>query len=94
MEGVFIDDATEAGPYVPRSELDTRLRSAAPVKYDFIQPDETRLKNNGQCVADQIDKIYGHLRSDLARERFLEACYEHERGLNINTTWRACGRPR
>ena len=83
VEGVF----TDVGPFVPRSELETHLRSARPVKYDFIPPDESRLRDNGQCVVDQIDNIYGHLRSDLARARFIEACYEHKRGLDLDTTW-------
>jgi len=77
VEDVFIDDVKNVKPFVPRSELETRLRSATPVKYDFIQSDETCLKHNGQCVLGQIDKIYGRLRSDLARARFIEACSEH-----------------
>ena len=84
MEDVCIDDVKDVGPFVPRCELGKHLRSARPVKYDFIQSDETRLSDNGRCVVDQIDKIYGHLRSDLARARFIEACYEHEQGLDLS----------
>ena len=87
LEDVFVDDVKEAKPYVPRSELETHLRSATPVRYDFIQSDETCLKHNGQCVLDQIVKIYRHMRLGLARERFVEACYEYERGLAIDTAW-------
>ena len=87
MEDVFVDDVKDVKPYVPRSELETHLRSATPVRHGFIQSDETRLKNNGQCVVDQIGKIYGHLHSDLARARFIEACYEHEQDLDCDATW-------
>jgi len=43
VEDVFIDDVTEEAAYAPRSEMDTPMRSARPVKYDFISSDESFL---------------------------------------------------
>ena len=40
VEDVFIDDVKDVGSFLPRSELETHLRSARPVKYDFTQSDE------------------------------------------------------
>ena len=42
---------------MPRSELETHLRSATPAKRYFILSSEAYLKNNGQCAVDQLDKI-------------------------------------
>ena len=84
VEDVFINDITETKEHEPRRELDTRLRSVGPVRYGFICSDESHLRNNGHCVVDQIDKLYGHLNSELSRLNFIRQCNELENGIDDN----------
>ena len=80
VEDIFIDDVVEAKSFRPRSEAESLLKSASPVQYDFIPSDESLLGDKeGYCVVDQIDKLYGHLNSRLARHNFIASCYAYER---------------
>ena len=47
------------------------MRSVFPVKYQSIPSDDKYLNNTGECVVDQIDKIYGGLNKKLSRENLL-----------------------
>ena len=84
VEDIFIDDVVEAKSFRPRSEAESLLKSASPVQYDFIPSDESLLGDKeGYCVVDQIDKLYGHLNSRLARHNFIASCYAYERGNQV-----------
>ena len=69
----------EAKSFRPRSEAESLLRSASPVRYGFIPSTESLLENEGYCVVDQIHKLYGHLNSRLSRHNFIASCYTYER---------------
>ena len=79
VEGIFIDDVVEAKSFRPRSEAESLIRSASPVRYGFIPSDDSLLEKEGYCVVGQIDKLYSHLNSRLARANFIASCYEYER---------------
>ena len=78
VDDIFIDDVVEAKSFRPRSEAESLLRSASPVQYGFIPSDDSLLDKEGYCVVDQIDKLYGHLNSRLARQNFIASCYFYE----------------
>ena len=52
MEDIFIDDVTEAKSFIPRSEADSLLTNASPVRYGFIPSDDGLLEKEGFCVVD------------------------------------------
>ena len=79
MNTVFIDDDIQ-----PRSEARMIMRRAYPVKYQFIQSEDKYWNNTGECVVDQIDKIYGLLIKQLARDNVIKQCSEIENGLDNN----------
>ena len=65
IDSVFIDDDIHS-----HSEANMMMKSVFPVKYQFIPSDDKYLNNTGECVVDQIDKIYGGLKKSYL-ERIL-----------------------
>ena len=80
IDSVFIDKDIKS-----HSESNMMMKSVRPVKYQFIPSDDKHLNNTGECVVDQIDKIYGHLNKKLSRNNFIKQCYELENGMNKNS---------
>ena len=80
IDSVFLDKNTKS-----HSESNMMMKSVHPVKYQFIPSDDKHLNNTGECVVDQIDKIYGHLNKKLSRNNFIKQCYELENGMNKNS---------
>ena len=51
VEDVIIDDITEEAAYAPRSEMETPMRSAHPVKYGFISSFTSRTCRATACAS-------------------------------------------
>jgi len=55
---IFIDDVVPESSFKAKSEKDSMMKKAYPVKYDFIPSDDRHLKHEGECVIDQIVGMY------------------------------------
>ena len=77
VDSVFIDDDIHS-----HSEANMMMKSVYPVRYQFIPSDDEYLDNTGECVVDQIDKIYGGLSKKISRDNFIKQCYEIENGMD------------
>ena len=62
---VFIEDVK------PQNEGNMMMKSALPVKYQFIPSSEKYTKNKVECVIDVIDAIYGNKLNKLKRYHFI-----------------------
>ena len=78
LDDIFIDDVVAESSLTAGHESNAMMRKAYPVKYDFIPSDDKYLNNEGECVVDQIDKIYGHLNNSLSRKIFINQCHSIE----------------
>ena len=61
IEETIISDIFGESSLTAGHESNAMMKRAYPVTYDFIPSDDKYLNNEGECVVDQIDKIYGHL---------------------------------
>ena len=69
VESIVAESSLTAG-----HESNSMMKRAFLVTYDFIPSDDKYLNNEGECVVDQIDKIYGHLNKNLSRDNFINQC--------------------
>ena len=64
VKNVKVDSVVAETSLTAGHESNSMMRRAFPVQYDFIPSDDKYLNNEGECVVDQIDKIYGHLNNN------------------------------
>ena len=74
VKNVKVDSVVAETSLTAGHESNSMMRRAFPVQYDFIPSDDKYLNNEGECVVDQIDKIYGHLNNNLSRDNFINQC--------------------
>jgi len=60
------------------------MKSAKPVKYDFIPSDDSLLKNEGFCVVDQFVGIYSKHIKKVTREWFIDKLHEMNKGWELD----------
>ena len=68
VDAVFVDGATPAAPFNASHAMNAMTRQAYPVNYEFKQSDKKFLQNDGMCVVDKIDNIYGHLNNTFSKK--------------------------
>ena len=58
IEDTLIDDVVDTSSIKAKNEIDSFMNSIKPYHYEFIPNDTSLLENEGECVIDQISKIY------------------------------------
>ena len=69
IEYIFVDDVADASSVRANNEMDSFMKSVLPYQYEFIPSDNSLLVNEGECVIDQVSKIYGDQIKALRREK-------------------------
>ena len=77
VDDVFIDDVVQASN--GNSEMDSFMRSVLPFQYEFIPMDNSLLEKDGECVIDQISKLYGEKIKGLQRDKLIQKVKEIEK---------------
>ena len=72
MEDIFIYDVADASSVRANNEMDSYMKSVLPYQYGFIPSDNSLLVDEGECVIDQVSKIYGDQIKALRREKMIE----------------------
>jgi hypothetical protein len=72
IEDIFIDDVADASSVRANNEIDSFMKSVLPYQYVFIPSDNSLSVHEGECVIDQVSKIYGDQIKALRREKLIE----------------------
>jgi len=98
---IFIDDVVPESSFKAKSEKDSMMKKAYPVKYDFIPSDDRHLKHEGEFVTDQTVGIYSEQWKNeeklmkrnkmtpvyFSRKNFVEECENIEYQLFDKPDW-------
>ena len=85
FEDVAITSVIEEGQHGAKPPEHRLMKSAKPIKFDFIPSDESLLENEGFCVVDQFVGIYGRHVKKATRNWFINRLYEMNRASKLDT---------
>ena len=85
FEDVTITSVIEEGQHGAKPPEHRLMKSAKPIKFDFIPSDESLLENEGFCVVDQFVGIYGRHVKKATRNWFINRLYEMNRASKLDT---------
>ena len=65
IEDIFIDDVADASSVRANNIMDSFMKGVLPYQYESNPSDKSLLAHEGECVIDQVSKIYGDEKSEL-----------------------------